>query len=192
MKAKLLFFLIALLLIFLFLMGQSPQGTTSTLADVFLKKSALWEGSFNNYVNKNGGIVQSGRYRMEVRYEDDQTIKWRINLMNKGGQESGYTGYSMMKINGKNVEWVGEETVDKNTKNRVEDHVFQGFLLDDHLYIHEAYAEVYPDGKKEKRRNDLHFILLDDGRILQTADVFLDDKLLVFAHTILQKKEADH
>lgn|GEM_PF-6582986 len=59
MKTRLLIFLAALLFIFLFLAGQSPQGTSPTLADIFLKQNALWEGSFNNFVNKNGGIIQS-------------------------------------------------------------------------------------------------------------------------------------
>jgi len=171
------------------LFPQTREVAPPTLSDVFLTRNGIWEGPFTNYVNKGTGVVQNGTIRYEVRVGNDRTIRWRTNFIGPDGKESGYTGYSIMKLNGRKLEWVGEEAVDENTNNRIEGHVFQGFILDSHLYVYENYTEVYPDGKREKRRSDLHFVLLKDGGILLAADVYVDDALLVFAQTTLRPLE---
>ena len=155
------------------------------ILEAFLKKDGVWEGEFQNFVNRNGGIIQEGIILVDIKTGQDQIIRMRNNFIDKNGKESGYTGYTSMKLNGDRLEYIGDSTSDQNTGNRIENHVFMGYCLDRHIYIFEGYTEIHPDGREEKRRNSLHYILLDSGKIAQIADVYVNENLLVFAHTFL-------
>ena len=71
----------------------------------------------------------------------------------------------------------------------IENHVFEGHIGWNHIYIHEAYDEIFPDGRREKRANNVHYVILGDKRLLMMADVHVDGRLLVFANTVLRHEE---
>lgn len=171
------------------LFSQSRNANEKTISDIFLKKSNIWEGPFQNYINRNGGITQKGKIQIEIKYDGGQVVQMRNKFLDERNKQSDYTGYASMKILGNKLEYVGETSVDENTGNRIENHVFKGYILEKHLYIHEEYTEVFSEGKRENRKNTVHYLLLSDNEILQAADVYVNDGLMVFAYTILKKKD---
>ena len=153
---------------------------------IFLETSNIWEGDFQNYVNMEDGIIQKGKIIVEVTQEDDQIVKMRNKFINPDGKQSDYTGYSSMQIKNNRLLWVGDPRIDENTGNKIENHIFKGYILDNQIYILEQYSEVFPDGHKENRRNTVHYYLINKNEILQMADVYVNDSLLVFASTLLK------
>jgi hypothetical protein len=157
--------------------------------DFFLNKSGIWEGEFANFVFQEGRTIQKGRIRLKMTVSDNGIIKQSIALFDQDGNQGDYEGYATMKKEGDKLKWTGSITVDENTGNPIENHVFEGYIGWNQIYIGETYEEIYPDGRKEKRKNNIHYVILSDKKLLMLADVHVDGNLLVFANTVLLFKE---
>jgi len=178
--------LLLVIVIFL-LLGQnfsSEEGKQPT--DGFLKKSGVWSGEFVNFVNQEDGMIQKGRIRMKMIVDSSGVIQQSISIIRPDGTATDYQGYSTMKVEGNRLTWVGSITKDENTGNPIESHSFNGYIGWNQIYCVETYEEVFPDGRRERRKNNIHYIVLDNGRLLWLADIHLDGKLLVFANTVLE------
>jgi hypothetical protein len=153
--------------------------------DIFLKKSGVWSGEFVNFVNQKDGVIQRGRIRMRIIVDSSGVIQQSIAIIRPDGTATDYQGYSTMKVEGKRLKWEGSITEDENTGNPIENHSFNGHIGWNQIYCVETYEELFPDGRREKRQNNVHYVVLDDGRMIWLADVRVDGKLLVFANTVL-------
>lgn len=154
--------------------------------DVFFKKSGIWSGEFTNFVNQEDGLIQRGRIRMKMVVDNSGIIQQSIAIIKPDGTATDYQGYSTLKVEGNRLTWVGSITKDENTGNPIENHSFNGYIGWNQVYCVERYEEIFPDGRREKRKNNIHYIVLDDGKLLWLADIHLDGKLLVFANTVLE------
>jgi len=176
-----------LLVVFIFVSAgeefSSEEGKQPT--DVFLRESGVWSGEFVNFVNQKDGVIQKGRIRMKMVVDSHGAIQQSLAIIRPDGTATDYQGYATMKVEGNRLKWEGEITKDENTGNPIENHNFDGYIGWNQIYCLETYEEVFPDGRREKRRNNIHYIILSDGKLLYLADVHLDGKLLVFANTVL-------
>ena len=154
--------------------------------DLFLTQSGLWEGSFSNYVNRGGGIVQEGRIAVEVSVGEDGVIRHKNIFMDKDGKQSDYEGTARMKVEGDRLINLDVMTEDPNTGNQIRNHKFDGYITDHHVYVLETYEEILPDGKVDHRRSDVHYYFIGETELVMLADVYVNDSLLVFASTILE------
>jgi hypothetical protein len=157
--------------------------------DFFLNTSGIWEGEFVNSVYQEGRTIQKGRIRLKMTVCDNGIIKQSIALFAPDGTQGDYEGYATMKKEGAMLEWAGSIAADENTGNPIANHVFEGYIGWNHIYIGETYEEIYPDGRREKRKNNVHYVILSDKKLLMMADVRVDGRLLVFANTVLLFKE---
>ncbi len=157
--------------------------------DRFLTQSGTWEGSFRNFVNKSGGVIQEGFVVVEVEVDEGGEIRHRNIFMDKDYQKSDYEGSTRMKLAGNRLLNLDLMTEDPNTKNRIENHEFEGYVIDDHIFILEAYDEVFNDERVEKRRNHVHYFFPTEMEIVMLADIYVNNELLVFAGTKLTWKK---
>ncbi len=163
------------------------MSSETKLADSFLKENSVWEGEVANFVNMKGGVIQHGRLIVEMTVDLDGVITQKNILVRPDGQRAGYEGVARMRVEGNRLMNVEPMTEDPNTKNRIQNHLLEGFVGDKHIYILESYDEVFPDGHIEHRRNALHHYFLSRSEIILLSDVFVDDKLLVFANVRMRK-----
>lgn len=181
--SKLLVFVVALLLS----VGQIfSSEVVKQPIDIFLKTSGIWSGEFVNFVNQKEGVIQKGRIRMRMLVDSSGVIQQSIAIIRPDGTETDYQGYSTMKVDGNRLKWEGSITEDENTGNPIENHNFDGYIGWNQVFCVETYEEIFPDGRREKRQNNIHYVVLDDGRLLWLAEVRVDGKLLVFANTVLE------
>ena len=176
------------LVIFIFLLagyGISAE-EDSQPTGVFLNRSGIWNGEFVNFVNQEEGIIQKGRIRMKMTVDSNGIIKQSVAIMKPDGTLSDYQGYATMKVEGNRLKWVGSVSEDENTENLIENHVFEGYVGWNHIYSVETYDEVFPDNRREKRKNNMHYVFLSERKFIWLADVHVDGKLLVFANTTLE------
>lgn len=174
------------LIIFFSTPGEMLAINEGQPTDRFLKKDGIWSGEFTNFVNQKGGVIQCGKIRMKMTIDNNGIINQRIAFFKPDGTVGDYQGYSTMRIDGDRLKWEGSVTKDENTGNLIENHVFEGYIGWNQIYIVEKYVEVFPDGRKEKRKNNLHYVFLNKEKLLWLGDIYLDDQLLVFANTILE------
>ena len=176
-----------LVIIILVTVGHNFSSEKRTqLIEVFLKKSGVWSGEFINFVNQQDGVIQRGRIRMEIIINSSGVIQQSIAIIRPEGTATDYQGYSTMKIEGNRLKWEGSITEDENTGNPIENHCFDGYIGWNQIYCIETYEEIFPDGRREKRQNNSHYVILDDRKLLWLADVRVNGKLLVFANTVLE------
>jgi len=174
---------------FLFSGSQVVLSEESPPIDFFLNSDGIWEGEFVNSVYLDERTIQKGHIRLKMTVRDNEIIEQSIAFFAPDGTQGDYEGYATMKKKGHLLRWAGETSTDENTGNVIENHVFEGYIGWNQIYIYEAYDEIYPDGRREKRRNNLHYIILSDKKLLMLADVHVDGRLLVFANTVLHYKE---
>jgi hypothetical protein len=127
--------------------------------------------------------------RIEVEVNEKGEIRHRNILMNKDRKKSDYQGSARMKLDGNRFVTLGVMTEDPNTKNRIENHECEGYVIDDHIFILETYDELFDDGNVERRRNHIHYFLLSETEIVMLGDMYVNDELLVIAGTTITKKE---
>lgn len=154
--------------------------------DAFLKNTGIWEGEFTNYVNRAGGVTQQGKIIIETEFQNGIVIQRNI-FVRPDGTRSNYVGIAKMRIEGNKLLWDGEMEEDPNTGAKIGNHSFEGFVTDDQIYILETYDEVLPAGDVERRRNTTHYYFLSESEAVMTANVYVNDELLVFACTKLRK-----
>jgi hypothetical protein len=172
---------------FLYSLGQGIPNTDELhISGLFLKKSGTWSGEFTNFVNQKGGIIQRGRIRLKTKVSSEGIIEQRIAILKPDGTASDYKGYATLKAEGNRLIWVGPVSEDDNTGNPIENHRFEGYIGSNHIYIVEEYVEVYPDNRREKRKNNVHYVILSPEKIIWLADIHVNDQLLVFANTLLE------
>ncbi len=168
--------------------AQSNSGPDNDIKKSFLLSNSTWLGEFQNYVNRNTGIVQSGRIKVELTTTND-TVMMRNIFLNHEGELTNYTGYSYMIVKGDTIFSIDESGVDENTGNEIRDYNYWGRILDNHIYIHESYMEIFLNGKTEKRSNSVHYYLLSNNEVIQIAEVWVNEALLVFASTRLKRQD---
>jgi hypothetical protein len=156
---------------------------------IFLRRSAIWSGEFTNFVNQEEGVIQRGRIRMKAVVDSRGAIKQSIAIIRPDGKASDYQGAASLRIEGNRLKWVGKITEDENTGNPIENHTFEGYLGWNQVYLVETYEEVFPDGRREKRKNNSHYVVLAEKKVLWLADIHVDGKLLVFANTVLELQD---
>lgn len=191
MKSKNLSILLSIILMASIATSAMAQPKTESANDIknsFLLSNTAWLGDFQNYVNRNDGIVQSGKIKVELTTLND-TVMMRNIFLNHDGEPTNYTGYSYMMIQGDTILSIDESGIDENTGNEIIDYTYLGRILDNHIYIHESYKEIHPDGKIEQRTSSVHYYLLSENEILQLAEVWVDNVLLVFAGTRLKRQD---
>lgn len=177
---------------FVYSQGQEkPAKQENHILDIFLKRSGIWSGEFTNFVNQKGGIIQHGRIRMKISVDSEGVIHQKTAFIKPDGTASGYQGYGAFKVEGSRLIWVGSVTKDENTGNPIENHRFEGYVSDNHIYAVEEYEEILPNGRREKRSNHIHYVLLSENKILWLADIRKDHQLLVFANTLLELEKGD-
>jgi hypothetical protein len=167
---------------------ESKPDPDKDIRECFLLSNSTWIGDFQNYVNRNAGIVQTGKIRVELTTSND-TVMMRNTFLNPEGEPTDYTGYSYMIVKGNTITSIDESGIDENTGNEITDYNYLGRVLDNHIYIHESYKEIHPDGEIEQRSNSVHYYLMSENEIIQLAEVWVDDVLLVFAGTRLIRQE---
>jgi len=176
-----------------FLTSKQILGITITKetnkAIAFLQISGTWEGEFSNYINRGNGIIQQGKIVVEMSVDEKGIIHQKNKFFTHKGEQSGYTGYITMKVKGNRLVYLGEIDKDENTNNKIENHVFEGFITNNHIYILEEYDEIFSNGKVEHQRNSLHYYFISEEEIIMLADVCVNNKLLVFANTKLVRKK---
>ncbi|MFW6196534.1 MAG: hypothetical protein ACOC5D_04275 [Thermoplasmatota archaeon] len=156
-----------------------------------LKKDGTWKGMFMNYLKEHPvsgekGIVQKGKWIMDIEVEDDG-IKMINKFFDEEGNQSNYEGSMKIKFEGDKVKQIGNTEVDPNTGNKIKDYDFEGYITEDHMFIKEEYVEVEED-KDVHRRNSLHYHLIDREEIMHTSDVYIDGELLVFGGNMFKKE----
>lgn len=166
--------------------AQSKSEDVINIEKSFLFSNSTWLGGFQNYVNRNDGIVQNGKIKVELKTLND-TVMMRNIFLNQEGEPSNYSGYSYMIVKGNTILSADESGVDDNTGNEITDYNFLGRIIDDHIYIHESYKEILPNGEIEQRSSSVHYYLMSENEILQIAEVWVNDFLLVFASTRLKR-----
>ena len=155
--------------------------------NLFLNSSGKWEGLFSNFVNRDGGIEQEGKVVVQVDVTDEGVISHKNSFFRPDGTQSDYVGSLEVKVEGNNLVNLMAIEEDPNTKNKIENHRFEGYVTNKHIFIYETYEECYPDGKREFRRNSVHYYFKSKKEMIILADVYLDDKLLVIGNTKLIK-----
>jgi hypothetical protein len=90
-----------------------------------------------------------------------------------------------MKVEGNRLICPKPWTKDPHSGNNYESYHYEGYIGKDNIYILESYYEIYSNGKKEHRRNSVHYFFKSDSEIYMVADVYIDENLLVFASTKL-------
>jgi hypothetical protein len=182
----------SLILVILPLLGQRfPTEVEKRPIDDFLYKSGIWSGKFVNFVNQEDGMIQRGKIRMKVSVDSSGVIKQSIALIRPDGTASDYQGSATMKVEGNRLKWIGLITKDENTGNPIENHVFEGYIVWNQIYAVETYEELFPDGRREKRRNNIHYVVLGEEKVLWQADIHVDGKLFVFANTVLESQKTE-
>ncbi len=181
------------LFIFLVTTGDSAIAKSKPEPDNDIKKSFLlsnskWLGDFQNYVNRDAGIIQTGKIKVELTTSND-TVMMRNIFLNHEGEPTDYTGYSYMIVKGNTIFSTDESGMDENTGNEIIDYNYLGRILDNHIYIHESYREILPNGEIEQRSNSVHYYLMSENEIIQLAEVWVDNVLLVFAGTRLKRQD---
>ena len=162
---------------------------TERKCDRFLRQPGTWSGPFRNFVNQTGGVIQEGYIAVEVEIDGDE-ICHRNVFMDEKHQKSEYTGSGRMKVDGHRIVNMDVMTEDPNTKNPIRNHEFEGYLIDDHVFILETYDEILDGENVDRRRNHLHYFFPSENEIVMLGDVFVNDRLLVFAGATL-KREGD-
>ncbi|MBN1452909.1 MAG: hypothetical protein JW963_17960 [Anaerolineales bacterium] len=155
----------------------------------FLTQNGTREGSFRNFVNKSVGIIQEGYTVIEVAIGQNGEIHLRNIIMDKNRQKSAYEGSARMRLNGNRLHNLEIMTEDLNTKNQIKNHAFEGYVINDHIFILETYDEIFDGGKVEKRRNHLHYFFPSEKEIVMLGDIYVNNELLVFAGTTLTWRE---
>ncbi len=155
----------------------------------FLQSSGIWEGVFANYVNRDGGIEQEGKIIVKVEVDTNGVITHENSFFRLDGTQSDYVGSLNVRVEGNNLINLLEIDEDPNTKNKIKNHRFEGYIVKNHIFIYETYEEIFPNGKKDFRRNSVHYFFIKENELIMLADVYLNDKLLVFANTKLEKKD---
>ncbi len=155
----------------------------------FLLESGVWEGSLNNYVNREGGLVQQGTNRMLVEIQDDGSIQVRNQLFNSQGKKTDYEGFMHVKVEGNRLMNQKPLEQDPNTSNPINNYNFQGYIALKHIYIYEEYDEVLPEGNVENRRNSMHYYFPQENEIISIADVYVNGQLLVFGTSHFYRQE---
>ncbi len=168
--------------------AQPKSEPDNDIKNSFLLSNSTWLGEFQNYVNRNAGIVQSGRIKVELTTSND-TVMMRNIFLSHEGEPTNYTGYLYMIVKGDTIFSIDESGVDENTGNEIIDYNYWGRILDNHIYIHESYKEIFPNGKTEKRSNSVHYYLLSNNEVIQLAEVWVNEALLVFAGTRLKRQD---
>ncbi len=168
--------------------AQSKSEPDNDIKKSFLLSNNTWLGDFQNYVNRDGGIVQSGRIKVELTTSND-TVMMRNIFLNHEGESTNYTGYSYMIVKGDTIFSTDGSGVDENTGNEIIDYNYLGRVLDNHIYIHESYKEILPNGEIEQRSNSVHYYLMSENEIIQLAEVWVDNFLLVFTGTQLKRQD---
>lgn len=159
------------------------------LSTTFLAKGGVWRGEFINFVNGDPAEVQKGALLMRISVDPEGVIDQSIALIRPDGTRTEYEGSARLRVEGNRLLWVGSVTRDENTGNPIENHRFDGLVGENQIYAAETYEEIFPDGRREKRRNNLHYVILDEETVLFLADVHVDGELLVFANTTLRLLE---
>jgi len=157
--------------------------------NLFLKSSGRWEGSFSNFVNREGGIEQDGKIIVQVEVTEEGVISHKNSFFRPDGTQTDYVGSLEVKVEGNNLVNLMKIEEDPNTKNKIENHRFEGYITNKHIFIYETYEECFPDGKNEYRRNSVHYYFLSEKEMIMLADVYIDDNLLVIGNTKLVKKK---
>jgi len=155
--------------------------------ELFLKESNIWEGSFANFVNRKDGIIQKGKIRFKVGVDDSGIITHELAFYDKAGKPGAYTGSAKFRVEGNKIINLLEMTIDSNTNNVIKNHLFQGFIGEDHIHVLESYDDIFSDGKIDHRRNSIHYYFVSPTEIYMISDVYVNDELLVFVNTILTK-----
>jgi len=168
--------------------AQSKAEPHNDIKKTFLLSNTTWIGNFQNYVNKNAGIIQSGSIKVELKTSND-TVMMRNVFLNQRGEPSNYSGYSYMIIKGDTIISTDESGVDENTGNEIIDYNYFGRILDNHIYIQETYKEILSNGEIEQRSSSVHYYFLNENEIIQLAEVWVNNDLLVFAGTRLKRQD---
>ena len=169
------------------ILGKTITNENKTVS--FLKTSGIWEGEFSNYVNRGEGIIQQGKIIVEIDVDEKGIIHQKNKFFSREGKQSDYIGYVTMKVEANRLIYLGEMDKDQNTNNKIENHVFNGFITNNHIYILEEYDEIFSNGEVEHYRNSLHYYFISEEEIIMLADVCVNNKLLVFANTKLVRKK---
>ena len=163
-----------------------------SVKETFFLRDAIWDGEFEAYVNKEKGLIQKGRIVVKMYIDENSIIHQSNAFIRPDGTQTDYEGSAKMKLEGTEILWVGDSTKDPNTGNVLENHRFNGYFKYDQAYIVEDYDELYPDGRKEHRHNDVHYLVLDEDEILMTGNVSVNGDFLVFSNTtLLRRKEVE-
>ncbi len=157
-----------------------------------LKEEGTWKGEFMNYLKKHPvtgeeGIVQKGRWVMEIKVEDDG-INMKNKFFDQEGKQSDYEGSMKIRFEDDKVKQIGNTEVDPNTGNEIKDYDFEGYITEDHMFIKEEYVEI-EDESETHRRNSLHYHLIDEDEMMHTSDVYIDGELLVFGGNMFKKEQ---
>jgi len=92
-----------------------------------------------------------------------------------------------MRGEGKRLIWSGALTTDPNHSHLIQNHEFAGYVTARHIYVHEEYDDVSPEGRTEKRRHDLHYYFLAEKKLLMIGTAYVDGRLLVFTNNRLER-----
>jgi hypothetical protein len=168
--------------------AQFKSVPDSDIKETFLFSNSSWLGDFQNYVNRNTGIVQSGKIIVELATSNDTIIMKNV-FLNDEDEPTDYIGYSYMIVKGDSIISADESGVDENTGNEIIDYNYSGRILVSHIYIHESYKEILPNGEIEQRSSSVHYYLISKNEIIQLAEVWVDNSLLVFAGTQLKRQD---
>lgn len=161
---------------------------TQNKTNLFLHSGGIWEGHFSNYVNRDDGIEREGKIIVKVEVDTNGVITHENSFFRSDGTQSDYVGSLKVRVEGNNLINMLEIEEDPNTTNKIENHRFEGYVTKKHIFIYETYEECFPDGKKDSRRNSVHYLFIKENELIMLADAYLNDKLLVFANTKLEKK----
>ena len=156
-------------------------------AALFFKRSSVWKGPMTNFVNMKGRIVQHAHMIMEISTDSEGIVTQKNIVVKPDGTRTSYEGIAKMRVEGNRVVNAEPMTEDPNTKNKIQNHLLEGYIGDNHIYILESYDEILPEGKVEHRRNDVHYYFFNNTEMVILADVFVNGKLLVFANTRLKR-----
>lgn len=158
------------------------------LTGYLVRNDGIWEGSLTNFVNRDGGIIQHGSLILEVSIDKHGVVTHKTILLRPDGQKQ-YEGIARMLLEGQKLTNLESMTEDPNTKSKIRNHLLEGFVGDSHAFMLESYDDISPDGKIEHRRNSVHYYFVNKKELAILSDVFVDDKLLVFANARLKKRQ---
>lgn len=86
--------------------------------------------------------------------------------MKPDGKRAGYEGVAKMRLEGNRLVNAEPMTEDPNTKNKIQNHLFEGYIGSNQIYVLEAYDEILPEGKVEHRRNDMQYYSFNDTEMV--------------------------